>query len=89
MDLFREHMYDGNLPTRQLIPNLPANSVVVIDNAPYHNKQQDKCPTSATTKREMQEWLRSKNIPFGNDLLKPQLYEVIKMNKPRYNNYLK
>jgi hypothetical protein len=26
--------------TRQLIPNLPANSVVVIDNAPYHNKQQ-------------------------------------------------
>jgi hypothetical protein len=88
MDLFREHMYDGNLPTRQLIPNLPANSVVVIDNAPYHNKQQDKCPTSATTKREMQEWLRSKNIPFGNDLLKPQLYEVIKMNKPRYNNYL-
>jgi transposase len=52
--------------TRPLIPNLPANSVVVIDNAPYHNKQQDKCPTSATTKREMQEWLRSKNIPFGN-----------------------
>jgi hypothetical protein len=70
--------------TRQLIPNLPANSVVVIDNAPYHNKQQDKCPTSATTKREMQKWLRSKNIPFGNDMLKPQLYEVIKMHKPRY-----
>jgi hypothetical protein len=52
--------------TRQLILNLPANSVVVIDNASYHNKQQHQCPTSATTKREMQEWLRSKNIPFGN-----------------------
>jgi transposase len=56
----------------------------VIDKASKHNKQQDQCPTSATTKMEMQEWLRSKNIPFGNDILKPQLYEVIKMNKPRY-----
>ncbi|XP_045774093.1 uncharacterized protein LOC123873329 [Maniola jurtina] len=30
----------------QLIPNLPPNSVVVVDNASYHNKQLDAAPTS-------------------------------------------
>lgn len=34
----------------QLLCNLPQNSVVVLDNAPYHNAQEEKCPTSTTRK---------------------------------------
>lgn len=36
--------------TEKLIPNLPVNSVVVIDNSPYHNVQLDKCPNSNNKK---------------------------------------
>lgn len=34
----------------QLIPNLKPNSVLVIDNAPYHNKQVNPAPTSSWKK---------------------------------------
>ncbi|GBP15413.1 hypothetical protein EVAR_80584_1 [Eumeta japonica] len=37
----------------QLIPNLPPRSVVVVDNASYHNKQYDPAPTSNSRKAEM------------------------------------
>jgi hypothetical protein len=48
----------------QLIPNLPNNSVLVVDNTSYHNVRvaEDKEPTSAILKKEMIEWLRKKNI---------------------------
>lgn len=71
----------------KLVPNLPANSVLVIDNAPYHNKQIDKCPTSSTRKEDMQKWLRGKNISFRADMLKPELYNLIKASKPQYKTY--
>ncbi|XP_072380782.1 uncharacterized protein [Diabrotica undecimpunctata] len=32
----------------KLIPNLPPNSVLVFDNAPYHNVQTEKCPTMSS-----------------------------------------
>lgn len=74
--------------TEKLIPNLPEKSVVVIDNAPYHNVQLDKCPTSNTKKPEMQAWLLSKNIPFDDKMLKVELYELIKRHKPAYKKYV-
>lgn len=70
--------------TEKLIPNLPPKSVVVIDNAPYHNKQKEKMPVSSTKKEDMKQWLRLRNIPFGEQMLKPELYNIIKNHKPRY-----
>lgn len=70
----------------QLIPNLPANSVVVIDNAPYHSVQLDRSPTQNTTKPVLQKWLRDHNIEFDNSMLRTELYELCKRNKtaPKY-----
>lgn len=68
----------------QLLPNVPPRSVIVIDNAPYHNKQAQKCPNSTTRKDEMKSWLRLRNIPFPDNSLKPELYNIIKIHKPRY-----
>ena len=34
----------------KLIQHLPPKSVLIIDNAPYHNLQVDKCPTQASRK---------------------------------------
>jgi len=69
-----------------LIPNLPANSCVVIDNASYHNVQVNRCPTSSTKKAEIQAWLTENGIPFGAKFLKPELLELCKRYKqqPRY-----
>lgn len=36
---------------------VPQNTVIVIDNAPYHGEQQDKVPTKSATKKAMIEWL--------------------------------
>lgn len=67
----------------KLIPNLPEKSVLVIDNASYHNKQINPAPTSSTKKCDMISWLHKNNVPFGDKMLKPELYQLIKLNKNR------
>ena len=55
----------------KLIPNLEPNSVLILDNAAYHNMQYDKCPTSASRKAEMQEeYLRIQQIAFPDKMLR-------------------
>lgn len=71
----------------KLIPNLPPRSVLVIDKTPYHNVQIDKCPTSNSSKDDMRSWLMRKNVPFTNEMLKPDLYTIIKLYKPHFKNY--
>ncbi|XP_045459312.1 uncharacterized protein LOC123669766 [Melitaea cinxia] len=69
----------------QLVTNLPPNSVFVVDNAPYHNKEYDMAPNSR--KSDMQAWLTKNGISFDSDMLKPQLYDIIKNNKARLKKY--
>lgn len=77
----------GRWIEERLIPHLPTNSVVVIDNAPYHNTQTNHAPTSNSKKNEMIEWLTFKNIAFDSSMLKPQLYQLIKRYKSQYITY--
>lgn len=67
--------------TKQLIPNLPAESVLVLDNASYHNVKVENDPTSGTRKAEMMKWLEARNINYHSSLTKPELYELIKKHK--------
>lgn len=66
----------------KLIPNLPAHSVVVLDNAPYHTVKEDKFPTAAFNKAQIKEWLQRHNIDVleGNPL-KATLLQKCKENK--------
>lgn len=68
----------------KLIPNLPPSSVVVLDNAPYHNVKENKAPKTNARKEIMIDWLRLQNISFPQNALKLQLYEIIKQNKAFY-----
>uniref|UniRef100_A0A8D8U0L3 Tc1-like transposase DDE domain-containing protein n=1 Tax=Cacopsylla melanoneura TaxID=428564 RepID=A0A8D8U0L3_9HEMI len=68
----------------RLIPNLRTNSVVVIDNAPYHNVQANRAPTSSSRKSEMTKWLSERN---SESMLKPQLYTLIKLYKPQHKTF--
>ncbi|XP_053611110.1 uncharacterized protein LOC128675615 [Plodia interpunctella] len=63
---------------KQLMPNIPQNSVIVMDNAAYHSVREEKKPTMASTKPTMQEWLRRHNVPFDEKLRKDDLYKLIK-----------
>ncbi|XP_050351341.1 uncharacterized protein LOC126774055 isoform X2 [Nymphalis io] len=67
----------------QLIPNLKPNSVVVVDNAPYHNSIQNHAPSPYSRKEEMIDWLKFRNIEHSPNMLKPQLYELILQNTER------
>lgn len=70
-----------------LIPNLPERSVLVIDNASYHNVLAVKHPVSTTRKVEMISWLDARNIPYDKSFTKPELYAIIKRYKPIYREY--
>ena len=39
--------------TQQLLPNIPPNSVIILDNVGYHNKLKDKPSTTANKMDEM------------------------------------
>ena len=73
---YHREMNDDNFMrwvTEKLKPNLPEKSVLIIDNASYHNVVREKCPTTSTKKQEMQDWLRNNKIPDTTDMLKIDL----------------
>ncbi len=67
----------------QLLPNIPANSLIILDNARYHNVFADNAfPISTTRKEALCDWLKRNNIPWTTDMLKPELYELCKRFAP-------
>jgi transposase len=71
----------------KLIPNLPPNFVLVLDNASYHNIVDHKEPTNASKKCQMIEFLCRKNIPHDASKTKPELYKLVKENKTKFPDY--
>lgn len=67
--------------------NIPPNSIIVIDNTPYYNFQLNQAPHFNSLKGDMVKWLRERNITFTDTMLKPELYELIKLYKPQYKIY--
>ena len=62
----------------QLLPNISANSVIVMDNAPYHSVKLEKMPTLAWRKADLQQWLIKKGIQPRENSLKAELHELTK-----------
>lgn len=72
----------------QLLPNIPNNSVIIMDNAPYHSMLQEKLPTSTSRKAEMIEWLNCHGISCSLIMLKHDLYEIVKQHKKEKQRYV-
>lgn len=70
----------------KIVPYLPSNSIVVMDNASYHCTQVNKAPTIGNRKAELQEWLTKNGIEFDDCWTKAQLCVLIKRHKgdPQY-----
>jgi hypothetical protein len=67
---------------QKLVPNLPPNSVITLDNASYHNVQDDK-PQSSSSKRDvMKVWLDTRGIRYPEDSTKIETFQLIKIKKP-------
>lgn len=64
----------------QLFPNIPPNSAIVMDNAPYHSRKSQKIPRTNNNKTEIVEWLDQHNIPHGEKTktLKAELLKLVK-----------
>ena len=67
-----------------LLPALSQNSIVVLDNASYHNLKVEgtKSPTTATKKVDIQQWLCKQGVNFTQKVLKAELLELVKQNRP-------
>ena len=68
----------------KLIPHLEYKSVIVFDNASYHNVQLNRHPTSNARKGEMLLWLDKRGIRYSSDMTKAELYDLIKIHKNAY-----
>jgi transposase len=71
----------------KLIPNLEPGSVIVLDNAKYHNVQENKKPTISSLKKDMIDWLTKNGIPFNEPIKKAELMLLINqvIREPEYS----
>jgi transposase len=69
--------------TSQLLPNIPRNSLIILDNAPYHNTlTEDTFPQLDSKKDELRQWLEDREIPFEDWALKSDLYDLCRKHAP-------
>jgi len=67
----------------KLLPNLPENALIVMDNASYHNAlASGSAPTPTCTKAKIRAWLEANKIPCKEDCLKVELVEILKKIGP-------
>lgn len=69
-----------------LRPTLLPGTIVVID-APALTTGQDRIPTLDCDADTMRKWLTAKEIPFRQDMLRPELHQVIRKNAGRIRKH--
>ena len=67
----------------QLLPNIPDHSIIVVDNASYHNGVVEKVPTKSSRKADMQAWLERHGISYDSNDLKADLFDKIISAQPK------
>ena len=76
-EMFTKWFKDG------LLPNIPANSLIIMDNASYHNiLSVNSAPTAASKKEKIRSWLEQNNIPLKEDCLKVEMVEILNRIAP-------
>jgi len=66
-----------------LLENIPPNSLIIMDNASYHNTLAEHSPpTPLCSKKRILKWLEKNKIYCRTDCLKPELVEILKKIAP-------
>lgn len=67
----------------KLLPNIPKNSLIIMDNAAYHNVlSAHSSPTPTSKKETIRAWLEQNNIPLRDDCLKVEMVEMLEKIAP-------
>ncbi len=66
----------------KLLPNCPRQSIIVIDNAKYHNAVVEKMSTKSTRKKDMIDWLTRHEGTHDSKMLKAELLSLVKRTNP-------
>ena len=67
----------------QLLPNIPNNSLIVMDNASIHNTlSKHSAPSANSKKDDIGAMLKQNGIPVQDDCLKAELVEILKRIAP-------
>ncbi|CAH2108017.1 unnamed protein product [Euphydryas editha] len=69
-----------------VLPKLRSNSIVVMDNAPYHSRKLETAPKMSWKKAAIQDWLLNKTIHYKPDMVKATLLELVPHNES-FNKY--
>jgi len=63
---------------KKLLPNIPAHSLIIMDNAAYHNVLSPvSAPTPSCKKKRIRSWLEKNNFPMKEDCLKAELVDIL------------
>jgi DDE superfamily endonuclease len=69
--------------SEQLLPNIPQHSLILMDNAPYHNTLSlHSAPTASGKKEEIRAWFSKNRIPVREDCLKAALVAMLEKVAP-------
>jgi len=61
----------------KLLKNIPNNSLIIMDNAAYHNVLAEEAfPKKSHSVTRLREWLSNNQIPWTKDMLKSELFEL-------------
>ena len=67
----------------QLLPNIPPRSLIILDNAKYHNVLEDGFfPSSNSTKVQLRSWLTRNGYAWREDMLKSELLALCTREAP-------
>jgi transposase len=72
---------------KKVIPNLATPFAIVMDNAPYHEKQLDKPPTKSSLKKDMLEYLRRHGVPCEEGKRKFTFFSLVEKICPKEKVY--
>ncbi|OXA37923.1 hypothetical protein Fcan01_27365 [Folsomia candida] len=62
-----------------LLPNIPPSSIIVMDNASYHSTTD--APKSGDKIGVMKSWLKKKQIPFDQKMIKKEIWKLVMAEK--------
>ena len=68
----------------KLLKNIPNNSLIIMDNAPYHNiLVEEAFPRKSHSVKRLREWLSNNEIPWTKHMLKSELFDLCARFAPK------
>jgi len=71
-----------------VLPRLEPNSIIVLDNAPYHSVKAEKIPTSNSKMADISKWLISKGAILERPMKRAELLQMVREIKSKYSSYI-